>query len=84
MPAPESRVAVEPMPDDGPVLIQVEYRIEADNREAFLRAISTIETTAAATARAVGAYSAISGEDGRFVERFMVTSWAEYMRLRPA
>ena len=32
---PELAIAVEPHPDDGPVLIQVEYQIDAENREAF-------------------------------------------------
>ena len=79
---PELAIAVEPLPDDGPVLIQVEYQIDPKNREAFLQAIAAIE----ATRRRNGATSwrvfRDLGEDGRFVERFIVTSWAEYTRLR--
>ncbi len=79
---PDLAIAVEPMPDDGPVLIQVEYRIDPENRKAFLRAIHAV----AATRRRNGATSwrlfRDLGEDGRFVERYVIASWAEYVRLR--
>ncbi len=79
---PELSIAVEPNPDDGPVLIQVEYRIDPGNVDAFLRAIREIE----AIRRRNGANSWRVFRDledaGRFVERFVITSWAEYMRQR--
>ena len=52
------------------------------NRDAFLRAIQRSSRRGAATAPRAGACSATSGEDGRFVERFIIASWAEYVRLR--
>jgi MFS family permease len=79
---PELAVAVEPMPTDGPVLVQVEYRIEEVNRAAFLQAIQAVE----ATRRRNGATSwrvfRDVSEDERYVERYVITSWAEYVRLR--
>lgn len=79
---PELSIAVEPMPDDGPVLIQVEYRIDPENLESFLRAIREIE----AIRRRNGANSwrvfRDLEDEGRFVERFVITSWAEYTRQR--
>jgi quinol monooxygenase YgiN len=79
---PELSIAVEPNPDDGPVLIQVEYRVDPGNVDAFLRAIRAIE----AIRRSNGANSWRVFRDledaGRFVERFVITSWAEYMRQR--
>jgi predicted MFS family arabinose efflux permease len=79
---PEIAVVGEPLPDDGPVLIQIEYRVDPHNRAAFLRAIHD-----AAPARRRNGASAWRifrdlEDDGRFVERFVVTSWAEYVRLR--
>ena len=79
---PELAIAVEPLPDDGPVLIQVEYQIDAENREAFLNAIPAIEPTRRRNGASNWRVFRDLGEDGRFVERFIITSWAEYVRLR--
>jgi len=79
---PELEIDAEPGPDDGPVLIQVEYQIAPDDREAFLEAIRKV----APTRRRNGATSWRVFRDlsteGRFVERYIVESWAEYVRLR--
>ena len=79
---PEIVLASEPLPNDGPVLVQVEYRIEPDKRAAFYQAIEAVE----ATRRRNGANSwrvfRDIGEDDRFIERYVITSWAEYVRLR--
>ncbi len=79
---PELAMALQPMADDGPVLIQVEYLIPLGQRDKFLQAIRAVE----ATRRRNGAMSwrvfADLGEEGRFVERFIISSWAEYVRLR--
>ena len=72
----------EPEPDDGPVLIQIEYRVEPENRDAFLRAIRYM----GAVRRRNGANSwrvfRDLAEEGLFVERYIISSWAEYVRLR--
>lgn len=79
---PEMAIAAEPLPDDGPVLIQIEYRIDPEQRRPFLRAIHAVE----ATRRRNGAISwrifRDLAEEGRFVERYIIASWAEYIRLR--
>jgi MFS family permease/quinol monooxygenase YgiN len=79
---PDLAIHEEPLPDDGPVLIQIEYQIDPENRRTFLRAIHAVE----ATRRRNGATSwrvfRDLGEKGRIVERYIIASWAEYMRLR--
>ena len=79
---PELDIDAEPGPDDGPVLIQIEYQIAPDDREAFLEAIRKV----APTRRRNGATSWRVFRDlsteGRFVERYIVASWAGYVRLR--
>ena len=79
---PELEIDAEPGPDDGPVLIQIEYQIAPENREAFVEAIRRV----APTRRRNGATSWRVFRDlateGRFVERYIVESWAEYVRLR--
>jgi len=82
MQLPDLVIAVEPLPDDGPVLIQLQYQIDPGNREAFFRAIHSIEPTRRRNGASDWRVFRDLGEDGRFVERFIVTSWAEYVRLR--
>jgi hypothetical protein len=79
---PDLTIAAEPMPDDGPVLIQIEYRIDAANREVFLRQIHSLEPTRRRNGASSWRVFRDLGEEGRFVERYIIASWAEYVRLR--
>jgi predicted MFS family arabinose efflux permease len=79
---PELTLKAEPSPDDGPVLIQISYRIEAANRAAFLRGIHSLENVRRRNGAADWRVFRDLGEEGRFVERFIIESWAEYSRLR--
>jgi MFS family permease/quinol monooxygenase YgiN len=66
--------------DRGPVLVTVEYRIDPENREAFLDALERV----ANERRRDGAYAWCvfedTGEEGRMVETFLVESWLEHLR----
>ncbi len=79
---PELALAAEPSPDDGPVLIQVQYQIDPDKREAFLKSIQRSEPTRRRNGAADWRVFRDLGHEGRFVERFIVDSWGEYVRLR--
>jgi MFS family permease len=79
---PDLAPTVQPMPDDGPVLIQIEYQIEADKRREFLRGLRAVERTRRRNGAASWRVYRDIGQDGRFVERFVLTSWSEYVRLR--
>jgi MFS family permease len=79
---PDLAIAVLPLPDDGPVLIQLEYRIAPENRKAFLRAIHAVEPIRRRNGATSWRVFRDLGEDGLFVERFVIASWAEYVRLR--
>ena len=78
----ELAIASEPQPDDGPVLIQVEYRIDPERRRAFLKAIQAVGPTRRRNGATSWRVFRDLGEDGRFVERYVIASWAEYVRLR--
>jgi len=82
LPVADLGIAGEPDPDDGPVLIQWEYTVVSENQEAFLRAIHAV----APARRRNGAVSwrvfRDLGDRERFVERYIVASWAEYVRSR--
>lgn len=77
---PEPKVQAQPQPQTGPVLVTIEYRINADDAEAFTEA-----------ARASGEIKLRDGafrwnlyrdtaDPGRFVETFVVDSWGEHAR----
>ena len=70
------------MPDDGPVLVQVEYHVAPENRPAFLRAIRAVEPIRRRNGAASWRVFRDLSLDGRYVERFVIQSWAEYIRQR--
>jgi MFS family permease len=73
---------IQPLPDDGPVLIQIEYQIDPSKRREFLRAIQAVGGTRRRNGAASWRVYRDISADGRFVERFVLTSWSEYVRLR--
>jgi MFS family permease len=79
---PDLTVLDEPSPDDGPVLIQNEYRISTENRDAFLRAIHDLGPVRRRNGATSWRVFRDLGEEGRYVERYIIASWAEYVRLR--
>jgi quinol monooxygenase YgiN len=66
--------------DAGPVLVSIEYRVDLQDREAFIAAVTRL----ARTRRRDGAYAWGVFQDmahaGRFVETFLVDSWLEHLR----
>ncbi|MGI8895942.1 MAG: MFS transporter [Casimicrobiaceae bacterium] len=79
---PDLAIAIEPLPDDGPVLIQLEYQVAPEQRDAFLRAVHAAEPTRRRNGATSWRVFRDLSQDGRYVERYIVTSWAEYVRLR--
>jgi len=79
---PELTIVEPPMPNDGPVLIQVDYRVDPDRRAAFLRAVHAAEPIRRRNGAVSWRVFRDLAEDDRVVERFIIPSWAEYVRLR--
>ena len=79
---PELTITGEPLPDDGPVVIQIEYRIDASNRSEFVRAIRRVGPTRRRNGATSWRVYRDLGEEDRYVERYVIASWAEYVRLR--
>jgi MFS family permease len=79
---PDLAVTYEPSPDDGPVLIQIDYQIRPEQRESFLRAVHAVEPSRRRNGAESWRVFRDLGEEGRYVERFIVASWAEFVRLR--
>ncbi|MFE7558275.1 MFS transporter [Kitasatospora sp. NPDC057500] len=76
---PQPPLAVEPGRADGPVLVTVEYRVQPEHRAGFTGRMRRV----AASRRRTGALSwglyQDGGEPGRFVETYLVSSWAEHL-----
>lgn len=65
---------------DGPVCIEVGYRVDAAGREAFLRVVYAVgQTRRRNGARNWCLYRDLE-ESNRYVERFIVESWLDYLR----
>jgi MFS family permease len=76
----EPEMAITPAPEDGPVLVTIEYHIAVERAHAFVNAMQRVGRMR----RRTGAYQWGLFEDpaspGRFVETFHARTWAEHMR----
>jgi predicted MFS family arabinose efflux permease len=76
----DPNVGIEPRPDDGPVLITVEYEIDPEDAERFVRAMEELGRIR----RRDGAYRwdlyADLERPGCYLETFVVDSWSEHLR----
>jgi len=72
----------EPQPDDGPVLIQIEYRVAEAHRDAFLLAVRQVGPVRRRNGATSWRVFRDLAEEGLYVERYILDSWAEYVRLR--
>ena len=79
---PTLTIADEPEAADGPVLIQIEYIVEPERRADFLTMIQKLEPLRRRNGATSWRVFRDLAEDGRFVERYILASWGEYVRLR--
>ena len=79
---PELVLAAEPRPDDGPVSIELEYWVDEEHCAEFLRLIHAAESVRRRNGAIRWRVFRDLGEKERFVERFIVASWGEYVRSR--
>jgi hypothetical protein len=79
---PALEIEQEPQPDDGPVLIQIEYRVAEAHRDAFLLAIRQVGPVRRRNGATSWRVFRDLAEEGLYVERYILDSWAEYVRLR--
>jgi MFS family permease/quinol monooxygenase YgiN len=72
--------AFEPCPNDGPVLVTLEYRVDPANAEEFTKAMQALSLIRRRDgAIQWGMYQDLS-DPSRFVETMVVESWAEHKR----
>ena len=71
-----------PAPDDGPVLVQVEYRLRApEERAGLLAALAQLERVRRADGATAWWALTDPGDPLRVVETFVVGDWAEHERM---
>ncbi|MET8546808.1 MFS transporter [Kitasatospora sp. NPDC004799] len=75
---PEPRLAVEPAPQDGPVLVTVTYPVRAERAPSFLAAMRKVESSRRRTGAVTWGLYRDAARPERFVETFTVTSWSEH------
>ena len=78
----ELSVADEPDPEAGPVSVEISYRIRADQTEAFLEAVSHLRAPRRRDGATLWRVYRDLGDPSRYCERFIVTSWADYLHQR--
>jgi MFS family permease len=75
-------VAAEPSPEAGPVAVEVAYRIRPGEDHAFLDTIGQMKAPRRRDGATFWRVYKDLGEPSRYVERFLVTSWADYLHQR--
>jgi MFS family permease len=77
---PEPNVVVEPRLEDGPVLITVEYRINPEHARDFTSAMQAVQQQRLRDGAFRSGLYRDPGDPARYVETFVVESWAEHLR----
>jgi MFS family permease len=77
---PEARLAFDPEPDAGPVLVTVEYIVAPNREEAFLDAMDRLQRARRRTGATRWELYRDGDRTDRFIEAFAVPSWEEHLR----
>ena len=77
---PEPKIIVEPDPEHGPILVTVEYAIDPERGAEFARIMKELERIRRRDGAIQWGLFEDAGKPGRYVETFLVESWAEHLR----
>jgi MFS family permease len=75
-------VAHEPDPEAGPVAVEIGYRVQPDHVSAFLEDVSLLRGPRRRDGATFWRVYRDLSDPARYVERFIVTSWADYLHQR--
>jgi MFS family permease len=75
-------VAEEPAPEAGPVAVEIAYRVRAADEAAFLDALTLLRAPRRRDGATFWRIYRDLADPTRFVERFIVASWADYLHQR--
>jgi hypothetical protein len=77
---PEPRLAFDPEPDTGPVLVSVEYIVTRNKEQDFFEAMDRLQRTRRRTGATRWELYRDGDRPDRFIELFSVPSWEEHLR----
>ena len=77
---PKPTMFAEPQPDEGPVLVTVEYKIDPNKAQEFLETINKYQRIRRRDGATRWGVYYDSEHSGRYLEIFLVDSWAEHER----
>ena len=72
----------QPDPEAGPVAVEIVYRVRSDATEPFLDAVSQLRGPRRRDGATFWRVYRDLSDPQRFIERFIVTSWADYLHQR--
>ena len=75
-------IADEPSPEAGPVAVEIAYRVRPEDVAAFLEEASHLRAPRRRDGATFWRLYRDLAEPARYVERFIVTSWADYLHQR--
>jgi MFS family permease len=75
-------VAHEPDPEAGPVAVEIGYRIRPEEAQAFLDVVGELRAPRQRDGATFWRVYRDLSDPARFVERFIVSSWADYLHQR--
>jgi MFS family permease len=75
-------VAQEPAPEAGPVAVEITYRVRAELTDAFLEDVGLLRGPRRRDGANVWRVYRDLSDPTRYTERFLVTSWADYLHQR--
>ncbi len=78
----ELNLVGEPALEAGPVMVLVDYRIETEQADEFLKAVRTLGRIRRRDGASGWGIFRDSTDPSRYLETFVVESWAEYLRQR--
>jgi MFS family permease/quinol monooxygenase YgiN len=76
----EPLVVLEPHPEHGPILVMIEHRIDPKDSEAFSQAMQALRLIRRRDGAIRWGLFQDLAEPGRFIETFIVETWAEHLR----
>ena len=77
---PEPALLVERHPDHGPVLVTVEYRIDPEHGSKFAQSMDAVRRIRRRDGAIRWGLFEDAATSGRYIETFVVESWAEHLR----